>query len=229
MKQVVPGVTAATAQQSWQSPAVRRSSWLYVLNAWHIADTAWVLPLHLPGLPEEVLITSTALSRGYAVVAVSSRDREHRRCWSIPHQPQSHTVDTLAVSSRTVQQHPLMLPGWHSWLAAFQTSYSCNAWRCMQPAAKCQTVCKFRQEWGGLLATPCSSVLWDAHCLAGFAGVAICRNRGGACYLCAAAGCSCCKCASAARGLPRSAPVRPGCLIRWCLCTDPGCTPAPLR
>lgn len=51
------------------------------------------------GLPEEVLITSTALSRGYAVVAVSSRDREHRRCWSIPHQPQSHTVDTLAVAA----------------------------------------------------------------------------------------------------------------------------------
>lgn len=57
-----------------------------------------------PGLPEEVLITHTALARFYAVVAISSRDRAHRRCWAVPLQPETHSVDTLSVGGHAPQQ-----------------------------------------------------------------------------------------------------------------------------
>lgn len=69
------------------------------------------LPHHPPGLPEEVLIIRTALARFYAVVAISSRDRVHRRCWAVPHQPGTHSVDTLSVGGHAQQQlHRLAFP-----------------------------------------------------------------------------------------------------------------------
>eukprot|EP00983_Pelagomonas_calceolata_P127338 1161393-Pelagomonas_calceolata.AAC.3 len=53
----------------------------------------------LPGLPQEVNITRTALSRGWAVLAVSSAEREHR-CWR-PSPPQAApSQDTLNVRAR---------------------------------------------------------------------------------------------------------------------------------
>ncbi len=35
----------------------------------------------LTGLPEETRITGAALAEGFAVVALSSQDRTHNRCW----------------------------------------------------------------------------------------------------------------------------------------------------
>lgn len=49
------------------------------------------------GLPEEVRATSAALLRGYMVVAASSLDRRHRRCWALPRRPDRPSVDTRAV------------------------------------------------------------------------------------------------------------------------------------
>jgi hypothetical protein len=49
------------------------------------------------GLPEEVCISSTALARGYAVLAVSSRDRAYSRCWAVPHHPDNPSTDVHSV------------------------------------------------------------------------------------------------------------------------------------
>eukprot|EP00878_Enallax_costatus_P017682 GHUV01018578.1.p1 GENE.GHUV01018578.1~~GHUV01018578.1.p1 ORF type:complete len:285 (+),score=54.53 GHUV01018578.1:714-1568(+) len=51
------------------------------------------------GLPLEVNITKTVLSRGYALVAISSRDRQYSKCWAVPRHPDSHTVDTRSVTA----------------------------------------------------------------------------------------------------------------------------------
>ena len=50
------------------------------------------------GLPEEVRITEAALAEGFAIVALSSQDRTHNRCWDTGWPPQ-HTADIPKVRS----------------------------------------------------------------------------------------------------------------------------------
>jgi hypothetical protein len=59
------------------------------------------------GLPEEVRISSTALARGYALLALSSRDRAFSRCWAVPHHPDMPSNDVHSVSGRA--QHWMRL------------------------------------------------------------------------------------------------------------------------
>ena len=49
-----------------------------------------------PGLPEEVRITEAALAEGYIVVALSSQDRVHSRCWDTGWPPE-HNLDIQKV------------------------------------------------------------------------------------------------------------------------------------
>lgn len=49
------------------------------------------------GLPEEVRITEAAVGEGFAVVALSSQDRTHNRCWDTGWPPQ-HTADIPKVT-----------------------------------------------------------------------------------------------------------------------------------
>jgi hypothetical protein len=49
------------------------------------------------GLPEEVRISSSALARGYALLALSSRDRAFSRCWAVPHHPDMPSADVHSV------------------------------------------------------------------------------------------------------------------------------------
>ncbi|WIA33969.1 hypothetical protein OEZ86_007064 [Tetradesmus obliquus] len=51
------------------------------------------------GLPEEVAIARAALGRGYAVVALSSRDRSFSRCWAVPHHRDAPSADIHSVSA----------------------------------------------------------------------------------------------------------------------------------
>lgn len=52
----------------------------------------------LAGLPEETRITGAALAEGFAVVALSSQDRTHNRCWDTGW-PLENTADVPKVRS----------------------------------------------------------------------------------------------------------------------------------
>jgi hypothetical protein len=47
-----------------------------------------------------VRISSIALARGYALLALSSRDRAFSRCWAVPHHPDMPSNDVHSVSGR---------------------------------------------------------------------------------------------------------------------------------
>lgn len=68
----------------WEAPRSVKGVLFVAHGCNHGAIDFWPKSLACPaciGLPEELLITRTALSRGYAVVAISSHDRQHSRCW----------------------------------------------------------------------------------------------------------------------------------------------------
>eukprot|EP00798_Chlamydomonas_sp_ICE-L_P003267 gene3267-13291_t len=68
----------------WQKPAKPVGVLFLAHGCSHGATDFWYMSDSCPtciGLPVEVQIREIALSMGFAVVAISSQEREHSRCW----------------------------------------------------------------------------------------------------------------------------------------------------
>ncbi|KAG1674120.1 hypothetical protein FOA52_015750 [Chlamydomonas sp. UWO 241] len=77
----------AGAEVVWEKPSNPKGVLFVAHGCNHGAVDFWHSSRDCPsctGLPEEMNITRAALSRGYAVVAISSQDRTDSRCWSLP-------------------------------------------------------------------------------------------------------------------------------------------------
>ena len=72
------------AETVWQKPEGAKGVLLLLHGCSHSAKDFFPASDACPscmGLPEEIRITQTALSRQYAVIAISSNDRKNHKCW----------------------------------------------------------------------------------------------------------------------------------------------------
>ena len=73
------------AEAMWQIPRNAKQILFVAHGCQHSATDFWAPTAQCPqclGLPEEVRITKQALEEGFAVIAISSNDRDFSRCWN---------------------------------------------------------------------------------------------------------------------------------------------------